>query len=115
MIDSGASRLRLHQAGVDRPHHPLSLTHINPTSITGQLVALLFPVQHLDTPPPKLNTQEGPPFEVSGPLYTELLEGSLGEDQDGLLLERLELSGPCPQSIKPRRGREWLGRWRRPG
>ncbi len=74
---------------------------------TGQLVCLLFPVppatNGIDMPPQSLNTHEGPPFEVSGALYTELLEGQEG-------MERLELSGPCAESIKPRRGREWLGR-----
>lgn len=83
-----------------------------PTTLrTGQLVCLVFPVQEFNKPPQALNTQEGPPFEVSGQLYTELLEGE-GEGRDAAL-ERLELSGPCPDSIKPRRGREWLGRWRR--
>lgn len=72
-------------------------------------MCLLFPVQDVDKPPAALNAQDGPPFEVSAPLYTELLEQ--GERGGGL--ERLELSGPFPESIKPRRGREWLGRWRR--
>lgn len=76
---------------------------------TGQLVCLLFPVQDVDKPPAALNAQEGPPFEVSAPLYLDLLEQGEGAKP----LERLELSGPCPDSIKPRRGREWLGRWRR--
>lgn len=66
-------------------------------------------MQEVAKPPAALNSRDGPPFEVSGALYTELLEQ--GGDE---ALERLELaSGPCPDSIKPRRGREWLGRWRR--
>jgi hypothetical protein len=85
---------------------------------TGQLVCLLFPIADVGKPTGALNTQDGPPFEVSAALYTELLERGEGQGQEGAeaaaaSLERLELSGPCPESIKPRRGREWLGRWRR--
>ena len=93
-----------------RPH-PTLLKYPKPNHATtppGQLVCLLFPVPAagIDTPVASLNAQEGPPFEVSGALYTQLLE-----EQEGM--ERLELSGPRVESIKPRRGREWLGRWRR--
>lgn len=73
-------------------------------------------MQEFGRPPHALDTMEGPPFEVSGPLYTELLEGRGPNDGDELEeegLERLELSGPCAESVKPRFGREWLGRWRR--
>ena len=61
-----------------------------------------------------LNLTDGPPFEVTPALYRHLL---LGEEEGGREGGKeggftcLELTGPLSDSISPRKGREWLGRW----
>jgi len=61
-----------------------------------------------------LNLTDGPPFEVTPALYCHLL---MGEEEGGRKGGRkgvftcLELTGPLSDSISPRKGREWLGRW----
>ena len=71
-------------------------------------MALVFPVADADKDPAQLDLANGPPFEVNPRLYQQLFVES------GLGFECLEMTGPCPDSIKPRRGREWLARWRLP-
>lgn len=62
----------------------------------GELITLMFPVDNT------LPRDQGPPFPVSPEIYRSVLEPA------GLTLVSLK---PCATSIKPRLGREWLGRW----
>lgn len=78
-------------------------THLH--TQTGQLVTLIFPVQDNAKDKDNLDLKNGPPFEVNCALYKHLLE-----EKEGFTC--LELRGPLTDSIKPRLGREWLGRWK---
>jgi methyl halide transferase len=71
--------------------------------LTGELVTLIFPVEK-ELESHALNVEQGPPFEVNTWLYRRLLEPV------GFRAAYLE---PAADAIKPRRGREWLGRWRK--
>jgi len=62
---------------------------------TGRLVTLLFPVGKFEG---------GPPFAVDVEAAREELE------EAGFVCEELE-AVPGEHSLKPRRGREWLGIW----
>ncbi|GBF92003.1 thiol methyltransferase [Raphidocelis subcapitata] len=68
----------------------------------GELVTLIFPVD------PSADPTMGPPFPVAPELYESLLTAAG--------FECLELE-PVPTHLShpARAGREWLGRWRRPG
>jgi len=70
----------------------------------GELVTLIFPVNgDPDKPLSSLNNTNGPPFEVTPLLYSHLLR------EAGFACAYL---APTSDSIQPRLGREWLGRWR---
>jgi hypothetical protein len=95
-------------------HIPLFSPPSLPPSPSGQLVTLIFPVHDSSKSLQSLNLADGPPFEVTPGLYRHLL---LGEEEGRREGGReggftcLELTGPLVDSISPRRGREWLGRW----
>ncbi len=78
------------------------------------MVTLIFPVKDNTKPLTALDLTDGPPFEVSCALYTHLLVGE-GGDSKAKQMECVALQGPLADSILPRQGREWLGRWRLPG
>ena len=74
----------------------------------GELVTLIFPVpsQHnvLNSNFKELDVENGPPYDASPSLYSYLLE----EENN---MECIDLRS-CLDSIKPRQGKEWIGRWR---
>jgi len=75
----------------------------------GQLVTLIFPVSEPQRPLQALDRLQGPPFQVTPALYQHLLVEGEGEGGGGFAC--LELTGPLTDSIPPRQGREWWGRW----
>lgn len=68
----------------------------------GKLICQIFPVSNNDEAH-VLDLKEGPPFEVNVPLYRTLLKD----------LNCMSIEACDNLSIKPRRGREWLGIWAR--
>lgn len=73
---------------VDRLLHP-----------NGELIALIFPVL------PDADPNQGPPYPLSPKIVTQLLAPIL----EPVSIEKVEHSNPG------REGKEWLGRFRRPG
>lgn len=75
---------------------------------SSELITLIFPVpsEHnlLNSNFKMLDTVQGPPYDVSPSLYSYLLR----EEND---MECIDLR-PCLNSIKPRQGKEWIGRWK---